>query len=106
MPDEFTTTGIAAGIYAIGRFIEAGFKKLANLFTKKMDQERRDRDDDRVIAQFAEIQRELKLQNEAHNKSGETLVRVETRQEDIQRRITELEAELKRVTKKITGKVE
>jgi len=100
MPDEMTTTGIAAGIYALARSIEMGFKKLIAVFKKAEDGKIKDKEESRTAAQFAEIQRELKIQNESHVQTRITLERVETRQEDMSRRVDTIEADVKTIKRK------
>lgn len=97
-------TGIVAAVYSIARAIEMGFKKLVSVFRASKEEERHNREVDHTAAQFAEIQRELKIQGESHIQTRISLERMSTRQEDILRRVTGVEVDIKTIKRK-TDKV-
>jgi len=97
-------TGLVAAVYSIGRTIEMGFKKLVAVFRADKEEKRRNREADQTAAQFSEIQRELKLQSESHVQTRIALERMSTRQEDMLRRVTGVEQDIKTIKRK-TDKV-
>ena len=66
---------------------------------------KRDKEEAQTAGQFAEIQRTLKMQDEAHVQSRIILEHVGTRQEDMLRRMDVIEDEVQRTRAKITDRV-
>ena len=64
---------------------------------KAEDNRIKDKELARSAAQFTEIQRELKLMSEAHIVSQVALAKISTRQEDMLRRIGDIESNIKEI---------
>lgn len=79
--------GISAAIYAVAEAIKAGFKKLTGTLEAQRRDARRQRDDDQVSAQFAEIQRELKT-------ISVSMAKADVKYSDVLRRLDELERKM------------